>query len=304
MLICIGCARPCWCRSISRWRRPRRWSRSPLSSRPHALLPGAGAPRGAHHRGRAGRDRRGIDLARKVERLAKAGIRVSLFVAPDEDQIARAADIGAAVIEPAHRRVVRHFSPRARRPRPPPSSAGWSRRPAGHPFRAGDPCRARPGLPDRRRPLPALRSPRTQYRTFPHWRGDFDGLEVAVRRMREAMARADVPSHTRQLHDEARMILGIAPTSPTPGASPKFLNGTASAFSSVSSPRRAGKSEASRPAASRATPSASPPRKPAPRRWGGARPRGVLARHGRGQPALGSPDHGTDRRRSRAGSTP
>ncbi|MCK0208623.1 pyridoxine 5'-phosphate synthase [Starkeya koreensis] len=41
----------------------------------------------------------GIDLARKVEKLGHAGIRVSLFVAPDEDQIARAADIGAAVIE-------------------------------------------------------------------------------------------------------------------------------------------------------------------------------------------------------------
>lgn len=41
----------------------------------------------------------GVDLAHKVEKLAHAGIRVSLFVAPDEDQIARAADIGAAVIE-------------------------------------------------------------------------------------------------------------------------------------------------------------------------------------------------------------
>ncbi|WP_454684846.1 pyridoxine 5'-phosphate synthase [Ancylobacter moscoviensis] len=41
----------------------------------------------------------GIDLARKVEKLGHAGIRVSLFVAPDEDQIARAADIGAAVVE-------------------------------------------------------------------------------------------------------------------------------------------------------------------------------------------------------------
>lgn len=41
----------------------------------------------------------GVDLAHKVEKLARAGIRVSLFVAPDEDQIARAADIGAAVIE-------------------------------------------------------------------------------------------------------------------------------------------------------------------------------------------------------------
>ncbi|ADH88938.1 pyridoxal phosphate biosynthetic protein PdxJ [Ancylobacter novellus DSM 506] len=41
----------------------------------------------------------GIDLAHKVEKLGAAGIRVSLFVAPDEDQIARAADIGAAVIE-------------------------------------------------------------------------------------------------------------------------------------------------------------------------------------------------------------
>ncbi|MBB3772953.1 pyridoxine 5-phosphate synthase [Angulomicrobium tetraedrale] len=41
----------------------------------------------------------GIDLARKVERLSAVGIRVSLFVAPEEDQIARAADIGAAVVE-------------------------------------------------------------------------------------------------------------------------------------------------------------------------------------------------------------
>ncbi|QFR32272.1 pyridoxine 5'-phosphate synthase [Ancylobacter sp. TS-1] len=41
----------------------------------------------------------GIELAHKVEKLAHAGIRVSLFVAPDEDQIARAADIGAAVVE-------------------------------------------------------------------------------------------------------------------------------------------------------------------------------------------------------------
>lgn len=41
----------------------------------------------------------GIDLAHKVEKLGAAGIRVSLFIAPDEDQIARAADIGAAVIE-------------------------------------------------------------------------------------------------------------------------------------------------------------------------------------------------------------
>ncbi len=41
----------------------------------------------------------GIELAHKVESLSRAGIRVSLFVAPDEDQIARAADIGAAVIE-------------------------------------------------------------------------------------------------------------------------------------------------------------------------------------------------------------
>ncbi|QIB35902.1 pyridoxine 5'-phosphate synthase [Ancylobacter pratisalsi] len=41
----------------------------------------------------------GIDLARKVERLSHNGIRVSLFIAPDADQIARAADIGAAVVE-------------------------------------------------------------------------------------------------------------------------------------------------------------------------------------------------------------
>ena len=41
----------------------------------------------------------GIDLAHKVEKLGAAGIRVSLFIAPDVDQIARAADIGAAVIE-------------------------------------------------------------------------------------------------------------------------------------------------------------------------------------------------------------
>ncbi|MBS9476498.1 pyridoxine 5'-phosphate synthase [Ancylobacter radicis] len=41
----------------------------------------------------------GIELAHKLEKLAKAGIRVSLFIAPDADQIARAADIGAAVIE-------------------------------------------------------------------------------------------------------------------------------------------------------------------------------------------------------------
>ncbi|MCB4770175.1 pyridoxine 5'-phosphate synthase [Ancylobacter sp. Lp-2] len=41
----------------------------------------------------------GIDLAHRVERLAAAGIRVSLFIAPDADQIVRAADIGAAVIE-------------------------------------------------------------------------------------------------------------------------------------------------------------------------------------------------------------
>lgn len=41
----------------------------------------------------------GIDLAHKVEKLGAAGIRVSLFVAPDADQIARAADIGAAVVE-------------------------------------------------------------------------------------------------------------------------------------------------------------------------------------------------------------
>lgn len=41
----------------------------------------------------------GIDLAHKVEKLGAAGIRVSLFVAPDAEQIARAADIGAAVIE-------------------------------------------------------------------------------------------------------------------------------------------------------------------------------------------------------------
>lgn len=41
----------------------------------------------------------GVELAHKVEILAKADIRVSLFIAPDTDQIARAADIGAAVIE-------------------------------------------------------------------------------------------------------------------------------------------------------------------------------------------------------------
>ena len=41
----------------------------------------------------------GIELAHKVEKLGAAGIRVSLFVAPDADQIARSADIGAAVIE-------------------------------------------------------------------------------------------------------------------------------------------------------------------------------------------------------------
>ena len=41
----------------------------------------------------------GIVLARHVETLARAGIRVSLFVAPDPDQIAASADIGAAVVE-------------------------------------------------------------------------------------------------------------------------------------------------------------------------------------------------------------
>lgn len=41
----------------------------------------------------------GLDLAHRVERLSAAGIRVSLFVAPDADQIVRAADIGAAVVE-------------------------------------------------------------------------------------------------------------------------------------------------------------------------------------------------------------
>ena len=41
----------------------------------------------------------GIDLAHRVERLSAADIRVSLFVAPDAEQILRAADIGAAVVE-------------------------------------------------------------------------------------------------------------------------------------------------------------------------------------------------------------
>ncbi|MCJ8141582.1 pyridoxine 5'-phosphate synthase [Ancylobacter sp. A5.8] len=41
----------------------------------------------------------GIELAHRVETLAAAGIRVSLFVAPDAEQIARSADIGAAVVE-------------------------------------------------------------------------------------------------------------------------------------------------------------------------------------------------------------
>ncbi|WP_029356195.1 pyridoxine 5'-phosphate synthase [Bosea sp. 117] len=41
----------------------------------------------------------GVTLARHVDTLARAGIRVSLFVAPDPDQIAASADIGAAVVE-------------------------------------------------------------------------------------------------------------------------------------------------------------------------------------------------------------
>lgn len=41
----------------------------------------------------------GEGLARKVAALGKAGIRVSLFVAPDERQIAASAAIGAAVVE-------------------------------------------------------------------------------------------------------------------------------------------------------------------------------------------------------------
>ncbi len=41
----------------------------------------------------------GAALAHKVEVLGKAGIRVSLFVAPDPEQIAASAAIGAAVVE-------------------------------------------------------------------------------------------------------------------------------------------------------------------------------------------------------------
>jgi pyridoxine 5-phosphate synthase len=41
----------------------------------------------------------GTELAHKVAVLGKAGIRVSLFVAPDPEQIAASAAIGAAVVE-------------------------------------------------------------------------------------------------------------------------------------------------------------------------------------------------------------
>ena len=59
----------------------------------------AGTASGAHHRRRARCRRAARHLGRVVGHLRAAGIRVSLFIAPDPAQIEAAAELGAPVIE-------------------------------------------------------------------------------------------------------------------------------------------------------------------------------------------------------------
>ncbi|WGD31146.1 pyridoxine 5'-phosphate synthase [Ancylobacter sp. WKF20] len=137
----------------------------------------------------------GIDLARKVERLAKAGIRVSLFVAPDEDQIARAADIGAAVIE-LHTGAWCDLLTEGKATE---AAAEFGRlvAAAGQGTRFGLEIHAGHGL-DYRTAETIAGVTEVRELNIGHFligEAIFDGLELAVRRMREAMARGRAVAH-------------------------------------------------------------------------------------------------------------
>lgn len=137
----------------------------------------------------------GIDLARKVERLAKAGIRVSLFVAPDEDQIARAADIGAAVIE-LHTGAWCDLLTEGKEAAA-ADEFGRLVEAVGHGHRFGLEIHAGHGLDYRTAETIAAITEIRELNIGHFLIGEaiFDGLEVAVRRMREAMARGRAHGH-------------------------------------------------------------------------------------------------------------
>ena len=87
------------CRSTSRWRRPRRCWRSRCAHKPHAacIVPEKREERTTE----GGLDAAGQhnQLAPIVARLADAGIRVSLFIEPDERQLEAAMRLRAPVVE-------------------------------------------------------------------------------------------------------------------------------------------------------------------------------------------------------------
>ena len=211
----------------------------------------------------------GLDVARQhnllapvVGQLNGAGIRVSLFIAPDPQQIEAAARIGAPVIEihtgawcealtqgNAAEAAVEWERIRARRAARAESGAGSPRRP-----------RAR--LRNRGNDLGAARDHGAQYRPFPRGRG-------AVRRLR-AGGRDDARGDGK----------GPQPRGATPHdhrhrlrrhRHPPHREGdrqaTASASSRAFSPMPSARAPSGAPMRRRPTPSASPPRRPAPRRW-------------------------------------
>ena len=122
-----------------------------LRTQPQCGLPGAGAPRRAHHRRRAGRGRR-PRRAQAADRAtcARPNIRVSLFIAADPAQIEEAAALGAPVIE-IHTGAWCHALADGDKPH---ADAEWRRIREGAQLakqpRARGPCRSWPRLRQRR----------------------------------------------------------------------------------------------------------------------------------------------------------
>ena len=248
---CGGSRKRPTCRSTSRWRRPTRWSRSRCATSPHAACI---VPEKREERTTEG----GLDAAGQhnhlqpvVSRLLDAGIRVSLFIAPDERQLEAALRLGAPVVEfhtgeYAHaegEQVAVELQAGRRH--------GRARRQERH--RAAR--RARPDL--RQRPAdrrhPAAR--RAQHRPLPRRRG-------GVRRARGGGA-ADARADGRGADDHRH---GLRPVQHRahPGRARPARRAVRAALLHRGRARQGGAS--GRSPAPALTPSASPPRRRSPRR--------------------------------------
>ena len=229
-----------------------------------------------------------------VAKLAAVGIRVSLFIAAESEQIEAAVAIGAPVIE-IHTGA---WCDALSAGNADAAAAEFERivRGAALAKNAGLEVHAGHGLDFVTAEKIAALSEIAELNIGHFLIGEavFDGLPAVVRKMRAAMDRG------RTSGRGPVMILGIGSDITDVRRIAKVLERHGDRFiDRVFTPterRRPNSGET----APRPTPSASPPRKPAPRRWEPGFAPGCGGANGRGQPAGRPADLGTDRRRQTA----